>query len=194
MSTVGVVTLVFHLFTLQPLAPRRTARLRTVVEVLLRPGIALGMLGGLLVHTEHFALLTYTQPFLESTSEVEAEGLALMLLDFGAINFVGTLQAGWIIECSPRGTMVLMQALVGVAALALFCTVSGVPVSPLGHGFRWCASGVVELGSQCGAGLDGKRGRNYGRLGAVRDRAGAAIFSFSGIAGVSVAAGAQSGR
>lgn len=43
-AAVGVVTLVFQLFTLPPLAPRRTARLRrTVLEVLLRPGIAVGM-------------------------------------------------------------------------------------------------------------------------------------------------------
>ncbi|WP_372439024.1 MFS transporter, partial [Pandoraea sputorum] len=40
-AAVGVVTLVFQSFTLPPLAPRRPARLRTVLEVLQRPGIAM---------------------------------------------------------------------------------------------------------------------------------------------------------
>jgi predicted MFS family arabinose efflux permease len=102
-AAVGVVTLVFQLFTLPPLAPRRPARLRTVLEVLLRPGIAVGMLACVLVHTGHFALFTYIRPFLESTSGVGAEGLALMLLGFGAANFVGTLLAGWLLEKARAG-------------------------------------------------------------------------------------------
>ena len=79
-AAVGAVTLAFQLFTLPRLAPSGTARLRTVLDVLLRPGIAIGMFGCVLVHTGHFALFTYIRPFLESTTGVGTEGLALMLL------------------------------------------------------------------------------------------------------------------
>ncbi|UNK41300.1 MFS transporter [Luteimonas sp. S4-F44] len=118
-AVVGVATLMFQWFTLPPLAPHRPARLRTVLEVLLRPGIAVGMLGCVLVHTGHFALFTYVRPFLEGSTGVGANGLALILLGFGAANFAGTLLAGRLLARRPRATLVAMPALIGIAALAL---------------------------------------------------------------------------
>ncbi|MCU1753820.1 MFS transporter [Pseudomonas helleri] len=197
-AAVGVVTLVFQLFTLPPLAPRRPARLRTVLEVLLRPGIAVGMLACVLVHTGHFALFTYIRPFLESTSGVGAEGLALMLLGFGAANFVGTLLAGWLLEKSPRGTMVLMPALVGVAALALVGLPASVPgqvvlLALWGMAFggvpvawsNWVARAVPDQAESAG-GMVVASVQSAIAAGAA---AGGAMFSFSGIDGVFVAAG-----
>ncbi|MQU08559.1 MFS transporter [Pseudomonas helleri] len=197
-AAVGGVTLVFQLFTLPPLAPRRPARLRTVLEVLLRPGIAVGMLACVLVHTGHFALFTYIRPFLESTSGVGAEGLALMLLGFGAANFVGTLLAGWLLEKSPRGTMVLMPALVGVAALALVWLPASVPgqvvlLALWGMAFggvpvawsNWVARAVPDQAESAG-GMVVASVQSAIAAGAA---AGGAMFSFSGIDGVFVAAG-----
>lgn len=197
-AAVGVVTLVFQLFTLPPLAPRRPARLSTVLEVLLRPGIAVGMLACVLVHTGHFALFTYIRPFLESTSGVGAEGLALMLLGFGAANFVGTLLAGWLLEKSPRGTMVLMPALVGVAALALVLLPASVPgqvvlLALWGMAFggvpvawsNWVARAVPDQAESAG-GMVVASVQSAIAAGAA---AGGAMFSFSGIDGVFVAAG-----
>lgn len=197
-AAVGGVTLVFQLFTLPPLAPRRPARLRTVLEVLLRPGIAVGMLACVLVHTGHFALFTYIRPFLESTSGVGAEGLALMLLGFGAANFVGTLLAGWLLEKSPRGTMVLMPALVGVAALALVGLPASVPgqvvlLALWGMAFggvpvawsNWVARAVPDQAESAG-GMVVASVQSAIAAGAA---AGGAMFSFSGIDGVFVAAG-----
>lgn len=197
-AAVGVVTLVFQLFTLPPLAPRRPARLSTVLEVLLRPGIAVGMLACVLVHTGHFALFTYIRPFLESTSGVGAEGLALMLLGFGAANFVGTLLAGWLLEKSPRGTMVLMPALVGVAALALVWLPASVPgqvvlLALWGMAFggvpvawsNWVARAVPDQAESAG-GMVVASVQSAIAAGAA---AGGAMFSFSGIDGVFVAAG-----
>ena len=197
-AAVGGVTLVFQLFTLLPLAPRRPARLRTVLEVLLRPGIAVGMLACVLVHTGHFALFTYIRPFLESTSGVGAEGLALMLLGFGAANFVGTLLAGWLLEKSPRGTMVLMPALVGVAALALVGLPASVPgqvvlLALWGMAFggvpvawsNWVARAVPDQAESAG-GMVVASVQSAIAAGAA---AGGAMFSFSGIDGVFVAAG-----
>lgn len=197
-AAVGGVTLVFQLFTLPPLAPRRPTRLRTVLEVLLRPGIAVGMLACVLVHTGHFALFTYIRPFLESTSGVGAEGLALMLLGFGAANFVGTLLAGWLLEKSPRGTMVLMPALVGVTALALVWLPASVPgqvvlLALWGMAFggvpvawsNWVARAVPDQAESAG-GMVVASVQSAIAAGAA---AGGAMFSFSGIDGVFVAAG-----
>ncbi len=132
-AAIGLVTLSFQLFTLPRLAPgKTTARLRTVVDVVLRPGIAIGMLGCILVHTGHFALFTYIRPFLESTADVSTDSLALMLLGFGIANFAGTLLGGWLMERSLHLTLVLMPTLVGIAGLALvFLPASGLGLALL---------------------------------------------------------------
>ena len=126
-AAVGVVTLAFQLLTLPRLPALASTRLRTVLDVLLRPGIAMGMFGCVLVHTAHFALFTYIQPFLESTTGIGTQGLALMLLEFGAANFAGTLLAGGLLVRHPRATLVLMPVVVGIAALALVLLPASLP-------------------------------------------------------------------
>lgn len=197
-AAVGVVTLAFQWFTLPPLAPTKAARLRTVLEVLLRPGIGVGMLGCVLVHTGHFALFTYIRPFLESTTGVGPDGLALMLLGFGVANFAGTLLAGWMLHRSVRVTLVLMPALVGLAALALV----GLPANVAGQALllalwglafgavpvawsNWVAQAVPDQAESAG-GMVVASVQSAIAAGAA---AGGAMFSVSGIAGVFVAAG-----
>jgi predicted MFS family arabinose efflux permease len=197
-AAVGVVTLAFQWFTLPRLAPIKAARLRTVLEVLLRPGIGVGMLGCVLVHTGHFALFTYIRPFLESTTGVGPDGLALMLLGFGLANFAGTLLAGWMLHRSVRVTLVLMPALVGVAALAL----AGLPATVAGQALllalwglafgavpvawsNWVAQAVPDQAESAG-GMVVASVQSAIAAGAA---AGGAMFSVSGIAGVFVAAG-----
>lgn len=197
-AAVGVVTLAFQWFTLPRLAPTKAARLRTVLEVLLRPGIGVGMLGCVLVHTGHFALFTYIRPFLESTTGIGPDGLALMLLGFGLANFAGTLLAGWMLHHSVRVTLVLMPALVGVAALAL----AGLPATVAGQALllalwglafgavpvawsNWVAQAVPDQAESAG-GMVVASVQSAIAAGAA---AGGAMFSVSGIAGVFVAAG-----
>lgn len=197
-AAVGLLTLAVQCFTLPSLPPRLPARLRTVLEVALRPGIGIGMLGCILVHTGHFALFTYIRPFLERSAGLDAQGLALMLLGFGVANFVGTLLAGWMLERSARGTLVLMPALVGVAALALVLlpattlqqallvalwgmAFGGVPVA----WSNWVARSVPDQAESAG-GMVVASVQSAIAAGAA---AGGAMFSYSGIYGVFVAAG-----
>ncbi len=197
-AAVGVVTLVFQMFKLPSLAPHRPSRLRTVLEVLLRPGIAVGMFGCVLVHTGHFALFTYIRPFLESTTGVGPQMLALMLLGFGVANFAGTLFSGWLLQRNPRATLVLMPMLVGVAALALV----GLPASLTGQALllalwgmafggvpvawsNWVARSIPDQAESAG-GMVVASVQSAIAAGAA---AGGSVFSFSGINGVFVAAG-----
>lgn len=195
---VGVVTLVFQWFTLPRMAPRSVVRLRTVLDVLLRPGIAIGMLGCILAHAGHFALFTYIRPFLESTTGVGADGLALMLLGFGAANFVGTLLAGWLMQRSLRITLALMPALVGIAALALVLLPSSLAGQALlvafwGMAFggvpvawsNWVAHSVPDQAESAGGMVVASVQSSI----AVGAAAGGAMFSFSGITGVFIAGG-----
>ncbi|MBC2677047.1 MFS transporter [Pseudomonas baltica] len=196
-AAVGMVTLAFQSFTLPRLAPRRPARLRTIFEVLQRPGIAMGMFGCVLVHSGHFAMFTYVRPFLEGTTGIGAQGLSLMLLGFGAANFVGTLLAGKLLERNPLATLVLMPALVGLAALALVLLPASVPGQAVllaiwGLAFggvpvawsNWVASAVPDQAESAG-GMVVASVQSAIATGAA---AGGAMFSLGGSSGVFAAA------
>jgi predicted MFS family arabinose efflux permease len=118
-AAVGTLTLVFQLFTLPRMAARITVQTASVLDLLRRPGIAMGMMGCVLAHTGQYALFTYIRPALESVSHIDVDGLSLMLLGFGVANFIGTLLAGWLMERSLRATLTIMPALVGIAALSM---------------------------------------------------------------------------
>ncbi|WP_371088219.1 MFS transporter [Variovorax sp. RCC_210] len=197
-AVLGAVTLAFQWLTLPKLPPRKPARLRTVLEVLLRPGIGIGMLGCVLVHTGHYALFTYIRPFLESTSGIGPDTLAFMLLGFGVASFIGTLLSGWLLHRNARAAMVLMPAVVGIVALALVwlpasvvgqaCLVTlwgmafgGVPVA----WSNWVARSVPDQAESAG----GMVVASVQCAIAAGAAAGGAMFSFSGIIGVFVAAG-----
>ena len=198
-SAIGVVTLVFQWLTLPRLPARNTARPGTVMGLLRRPGIAVGMLGCVLAHTGHFALFTYIRPFLETTVQVAPDTLALMLLGFGLANFAGTLLAGQLMQRSLRLTLVLMPALVGVAALALVLlpaslagqallmaiwglAFGGVPVA----WSNWVARSLPDQAESAG-GMVVASVQSAIAAGAA---AGGVMFGVSGIAGVFMAAGA----
>lgn len=197
-AAVGVVTLCFQWFTLPRMAPRSVVRLRTVLDVLLRPGIAVGMLGCVLAHTGHFALFTYIRPFLESSAGIGTDGLALLLLGFGVANFAGTLLAGWLMERSLRATLALMPGLVGVAALALVLLPTSVAGQALlvalwGLAFggvpvawsNWVARSVPDQAESAG-GMVVASVQSSIAMGAA---AGGAVFSSAGVGGVFIAGG-----
>ncbi|MFL0349167.1 MFS transporter [Stenotrophomonas lactitubi] len=125
-TAVGGLTLAFQWFTLPRMAPRKAAVPESVVGLLRRPGVAVGMLACVLAHTGQYSLFTYIRPTLESLGQMSADGLALILLGFGVANFVGTLLAGWLMERSLKVTLVIMPALVGVAALGMVLLPVGV--------------------------------------------------------------------
>lgn len=118
-AAVGTLILMFQWFTLPAMAPRKMLRTASVLRLLRRPGITIGMLGCVLAHTGQFALFTYIRPALESVAHIDVDRLSLMLLGFGVANFVGTLLASWLIERSLRVTLALMPALVGLAAFGM---------------------------------------------------------------------------
>jgi predicted MFS family arabinose efflux permease len=196
-AAVGMFTLAFQSFTLPSLAPRRPARLRTVLEVLQRPGIAMGMFGCVLVHSGHFAMFTYVRPFLEGTPGIGSQGLSLMLLGFGVANFFGTLLAGKLLERHPLATLALMPALIGFVALALVLLPASLPWQALllaiwGLAFggvpvawsNWVASSVPDQAESAG-GMVVASVQSAIATGAA---AGGAMFSLGGSEGVFAAA------
>lgn len=115
----GVLTLVVQAATLPRMAPSGSARLKTLFDVLLRPGVGLGMFTAMLVFIGHFAFFTYLRPFLETVPGIGISAISGILLGFGIANFLGTLLAGPLLERSLRLALVSMPLLMGVLGLGL---------------------------------------------------------------------------
>jgi predicted MFS family arabinose efflux permease len=197
-TLIGLVTLVCQMTFLPRLASPHVARLKTLVEVLLRPGMQLGVICSVFVFGGHFALFTYVRPFLETVARVGPTGIALLLLGFGVANFAGTLLAGILLERSLRLTLTLAPLVMGAVGLGLAVLPLGLPVHALMVALWGMAFGAVPVGwSTWVARFVPDETESAGGIlvAAVQIAiaAGAAlggsIFSFSGVTGVFAAGG-----
>jgi predicted MFS family arabinose efflux permease len=130
-ACIGLVTLLVQVVTLPRLPATGAARLSTLVTVLLRPHIGIGMVCTVLVFTGHFGLFTYIRPFLQGASGISTDGLSLLLLGFGLANFFGTFLAGFLLQRDLRATLALMPLLIGLAGLLLASGIGGLPAEAL---------------------------------------------------------------
>ncbi|CAO3432662.1 MFS transporter [Azospirillum endophyticum] len=118
-AVLGLLALAAQAATLPRMAPSGHARLRTLLDVLTRPGVGVGMLAVVLVFTGHFAFFTYIRPFLETVTSVGLDGVSGILLGFGIANFVGTTLGGVLLERNMRLTLVAMPLLMALLGLGL---------------------------------------------------------------------------
>jgi len=189
----GVLALLWQLATLPRMPPKGGTSLRTLIDVLQRPGMGRGMLACLLVFTGHFAFFTYLRPFLEGVTGVGINGLSAILLGFGVANFLGTSLASILLERSLRLTLLampLLMALIGFALVMLgrVPVAHAVLVSLWGMAFgavpvawsTWITRTVPDE-AESGGGLIVAAVQLAITLGAA---AGGAIFDMSGAKGV----------
>ena len=118
-AALGGIAFVSQILTLPSMPPSGTTRLRTLIDVLRRPTVGLGMFATILVFTGHFAFFTYLRPFLEQVAGVGVNGLSAILLGYGIANFVGTSLAGRVLEHRLRPMLIGMPALMVVLGVAL---------------------------------------------------------------------------
>jgi predicted MFS family arabinose efflux permease len=197
-TLIGVVTLLCQMAFLPRLVANHASRLGTLAEVLLRPGVRLGVLCSVLVFGGHFALFTYVRPFFETVAGVGVRGIALMLLGFGVANFVGTLLAGVLLERSLRLTLTLPPLVIGAAGLGLAVLQVGLPVHALLVALWGLAFGAMPVGwsTWMARAVPDEMESAGGILVAavqIAIAAGAAlggsVFAFSGVVGVFLAGG-----
>lgn len=118
-AVLSVAGLVFQLLTLPTLPANTTTRLRTLGDVIMRPGIAVGILSATSVYIVHVAFQTYIRPLLEAVPEVSSESILLAFLMLGIGGMLGTSFSGVMIERSLRLTLTILPVVMGVMGLAL---------------------------------------------------------------------------
>ena len=115
----SAITLIAQAATLPRMPASGSARLGTLVEVLRRPGVAVGMICAMLVFSGHFAFFTYLRPFLEFTTGAGIATISSVLLGFGVASLFGTLLAGFMLERSLRATLAAMPLVMAIFAVSL---------------------------------------------------------------------------
>ncbi|MFC4298470.1 MFS transporter [Castellaniella hirudinis] len=131
----GVLALAVQFYTLPSLPPRGHGSLSTLLRVMRRPRVAVGMLAVLLVFSGHFALFTYVRPYLENVTGVAITTVSAMLLGFGVANYAGTYFGGFMLERNVRLTMALPPLAIGAVGIVLGGT-AGAP---------WLVSALIAV-------------------------------------------------
>jgi predicted MFS family arabinose efflux permease len=111
--------LVFQFLVLPSLPSSGTTRLSALGEVLLRPGIALGILSSISVYMVHFAFQTYIRPLLETLPEANTTTIAFAFLLFGVGSVAGSAGAALMMEKNLRATLTAMPVVIGAVGIAL---------------------------------------------------------------------------
>lgn len=118
-AAIGIVTLIAQILTVPSLPPRGTTGLDTILRVVKRPAIRLGLATILLVVTGHFAGFTYIRPYLEMVPRFGVEMVTAILLAFGVGGFLGNIAGGIIAERSTRLSITLAASGVAITTLTL---------------------------------------------------------------------------
>ena len=102
--------------------PSMKSQQGTVLRLLRRSTVSLGLLACGLFFMGQFTLFTYVRPFLETVTRVSSSGLPLILLAIGVAGFVGTLLISTVLHARFYLTLVaiplIMAAIVGALLLA----------------------------------------------------------------------------
>lgn len=150
---VAAAALALLVLTLPPVPPGPATGLRGLGRTLARGGVPLGVVATVLVYAGHFAGFTYIRPLAEGATDIDARGVASLLLVFGAGNLAGTLLAGPIADRAPRLGVLLFPSAVG-AGMLLMLSLAGSPqglfvaAALWGVGFGGVATSLQSWGAR----------------------------------------------
>lgn len=143
LAALAVVALALTL----PKLPSQQASASTGLATTLRlPGLAVGMVGVILLFGGQSMFVTYLRPFLEGVAGFMTDGVALTLLVFGITTLLGTLVAPPLLARSIRWTLAGAALIVAAALALLWSTASSSQVAVIAciavWGFAGGAFGV----------------------------------------------------
>ncbi|MET0174114.1 MAG: MFS transporter, partial [Agrobacterium vaccinii] len=136
----GVVAIITQILTIPSLPPAGAPSFGTMLKLLQRPRIRVGLLTIIFVISGHFAGFTYVRPFLENVPHLGVETISLVLLVYGISGFFGNLFGGFMSERSTTWSVITAATLIAASASVLALAgssplVSGLAIATWGFGF-----------------------------------------------------------
>jgi len=115
----GLLAFAVQAATLPAMPPRARAEHGGLLDVIVRPRIAVALVTALLVFGGHMALFTYVRPFLEDVTAAGIAAISSTLLAFGVASFLGNYLGGFLVARSLRLTLAAAPLAIGTLAFAL---------------------------------------------------------------------------
>lgn len=141
------IGLLWQFVSIPSMPPRgRQTRFATVILLLKRPQVRIGMLGVILSFAGNTVLITYLRPFLEIVTQVNIGQLSGILLLFGIANFIGTSFASSLLKWNLRMALSLMLLLMSVLAGGLILFGSLLFLAGILLALWGFASGIIPVG------------------------------------------------
>jgi len=116
---VATLALAWLWFSLPALRPEQRQAPVSMVALLKRPAVCLGMAAASLFFMGQFALFTYLRPFLETVTRVDVSTLSLMLLVLGVAGFIGTTLIGSVLKARMYPVLIAIPLIMAAIAAAL---------------------------------------------------------------------------
>ena len=116
---IAALTLLWQFFTLPAMPSQERAGAAAAFKVLRRPGVPYGMPAAALFFLGQFALFTYSRPFFEMVTCVDATTISALLLVMGVAGLIGTWLIGLVVHQRLYASLVLMPFTMAVIAVAL---------------------------------------------------------------------------
>jgi predicted MFS family arabinose efflux permease len=116
---VATLALAWLWFSLPALRPEHRQAPVSMLALLKRPAVFLGMAAASLFFMGQFALFTYLRPFLETVTRVDVSTLSLMLLVLGVAGFIGTTLIGSVLKARMYPVLIAVPLIMAAIAAAL---------------------------------------------------------------------------
>lgn len=107
-ALVGAGSFVWQLFTLPAMPPTRPPGLKSMIGLLYRKPVRIGMFAVMFSFAGYAIFFTYLRPFLENVTHVTVNTLSVILLVYGVANLVGAIVAKFLLEKSLLVTLTLI--------------------------------------------------------------------------------------
>lgn len=118
-AVIGAAAFVWQFFTLPSMPPTSSPRLKSLVNVLKRRPVRLGMFANMFAFAGYSVFFTYLRPFLENVTQVSVNTLSIILLVYGIGNLIGAITAKFLLEKSLLMTLTLVPLAMGIFTLLL---------------------------------------------------------------------------
>ena len=118
-ALLGLVGFAWQWLSLPGMSPSRPTGLGTMVGLLGRRQMRVGMAAMLLTFGGYMTFFAYLRPFLEQVTNLNVAGVSGVLFALGAAGIVGTILSGRLLVWNLRLTHILTPLLMGVLILSL---------------------------------------------------------------------------
>ncbi len=118
-ALLGLAGLVWQWVSLPRMAPGHPAELKTLVRLLGRRQVQVGMAALLLTFGGFMTFFAYLRPFLEQVTQIGVAQISGVLLALGVAGLIGTALSSRLLTWNPRRTHIVVPLVMGVLTLGL---------------------------------------------------------------------------